>query len=115
MSNAQPNHLNTLQLSFEAQGVANGVHVAEDGGVEDAGVAIGHFDAGMAEHTQTFFRQTPCERQSVAGGVAGGVHRQMLVDFANGALLLCAMTRTCGTCKTEYKPGEHKKSSQAEV
>lgn len=48
-SRSAPN--NFLLVSAEVEGVADGVHVAENGGVENAGVALGHFDAGMAEHT----------------------------------------------------------------
>lgn len=40
----------------EVEGVADGVHVAEDGGVENAGVAFGHLDAGMTKHTRDVFK-----------------------------------------------------------
>ena len=39
----------------EVEGVADGVHVAEDGGVEDAGVTLGHLDAGVTEHLGDVF------------------------------------------------------------
>ena len=87
MSNVHPNHLNTLQFSFEVQGVADGVHVAEDGGVEDAGVAFGHLDAGVTEHTRDVLQAHSQREAESRVGVAGSVHRQVLVDFADSGYL----------------------------
>lgn len=68
----------------EVEGVADGVHVAEDGGVEDTGVAFGHLDAGVAEHLRDVF-ETDALREADGGvGVASGVHGQVLVYLADG-------------------------------
>ena len=72
-----------LLISAEVEGVADGVHVAEDGGVENAGVAFGHLDAGVAEHTRDVLQADALREAECGVGVASGVHRQVLVDFTD--------------------------------
>lgn len=40
----------SYSLFSEIEGVADGVNIAENGGVEDAGVTLSHLDTGVAEH-----------------------------------------------------------------
>lgn len=39
-----------LLISAKVEGVEDGVHVAEDGEVEDVGIALYYLDTGVAEH-----------------------------------------------------------------
>ena len=73
--------VNRLFIS-EVQGITDGVHIAEYRGVENAGIAFGHFDAGMTEHLRYVF-QTYALREAEGGvSMTGGVHRQVLVNLA---------------------------------
>ena len=81
------NGLCLFDFTSEVEGVADGVHVAEDGGVEDAGIALGHLDAGMAEHLRYVFDADALREAEGGVGVAGSVHRQVFVDLADGGYL----------------------------
>ena len=71
----------------EVEGITDGVHVAHYGGVENAGVTLRHLNACVTEHLRYIF-QTYALREAESGVcMSGGVHRQMLVDFADGSNL----------------------------
>lgn len=46
----EPAPNNFLLISAKVEGVEDGVHVAEDGEVEDVGIALYYLDTGVAEH-----------------------------------------------------------------
>ena len=47
----------------KVEGVTDGVHVAEDVGVEDSGITLSHLDTGVTEHTRDIF-ETDTLRES---------------------------------------------------
>lgn len=50
----------------------------EDGGVEDAGITLGHFDAGVTEHLRYVFQAYALREAEGGVSVTGGVESDRL-------------------------------------
>lgn len=73
----------------EVQGITDGVHIAHDGGVEDAGIAFSHFDADVIEHFRLYDLQDCALLFTHLSDAIESLLNNQWIDFSPHLLEVC--------------------------